>query len=988
MNRYHIDAYNGLPSNHVYSTLVDKHGYLWICTDKGVVRYNGYEFKKFGLEEGLPNEDVWQMIEDKKGRIWLHSIADGIGYVWNNEYKKAYLKDSDYIIYSRYPSENNRGIMFMNMYGHDRSTSHSVSNLCIEINDTIYLFSLAFLNKHSGLFYFNRDTLLGIFDNIVFNTYVLNNKLINDTLLIYSKNLHTILTKERYNFLFNRRIITYNRFSDYIFILAPYEKKVSRLELFDFFHKNEKIQSIYADKGFLYTINSENIYKLDSNIRPVAIYPYRSYAPFKNEEITYFTDDSIWGEVISTSSNGVFIQRKVKETSRRVSIDLTNCKAIGTISDSISFWWNTVTKDLLKCKDGKIVWKKHDLNIISATKVVKYNNQYSLLFSKGPIYWLNNETGEIKDFFENITHYKDNYVFATPEIYKISYVNIMDGYTKSKDSIYFLSSVHGFCLINLIKDSVGLVSLDFTKHNALLYDSFLKAFWLYNDNEIMVYYLDGRKINFGKEFISSMGILKIEKLLIDDKNGNVFIKDHNKLFALNYKYNSYKQVFKNYNLRGAFIHLDKNVLIVMGKFGILCSKIEGNKIFLPAIYRNIKNEYYNFINDYTVVQNQIWLNTDKGTYLVKVPDTKGLSQKHLDNTEYKLLGLYGNSLRILDAADTLKMNQEDTRLVFDVINPNGNGDVHYSYSIDGGSWQELNANELTLSGLEADKYYKLSLVAHDDAWRSNKTDVSLYVIPYWWQTTAGKRILWISGFLIIALLGTIIALITRRIVQQNNEKKTSQLGLELNAIYSQINPHFVFNTLNTAQYFIKKKKTDEAFIHINKFSRLLRAYIKSARNKFITVDEELGNLTNYIELQQERFENRFDYQLIVDENEAIKDVKIPSLLLQPIVENAINHGIFHKEEKGHLVIKVNFGKNKNEIICVIDDDGIGRKRSKELHADSVVKRESFGDKLINDLINIFNKYEQVNIQLEYTDKEEPLTGTIVKLTIKNLQHDK
>src|SRR5690606_2025385 len=152
-------------------------------------------------------------------------------------------------------------------------------------------------------------------------------------------------------------------------------------------------------------------------------------------------------------------------------------------------------------------------------------------------------------------------------------------------------------------------------------------------------------------------------------------------------------------------------------------------------------------------------------------------------------------------------------------------------------------------------------------------------------------------------------------------------------------------------------------------------------NKYVSIADEIATLNNYVALQQVRFENKFDYQLHVDEQIATETIKIPSLLLQPLVENAINHGIFHKAEgKGLLSVSFEINNEQNELICTIEDNGVGRAASKQINRNSMLKRESFGSDLVKDLINIFNKYEQMQISIAYIDKTAPETGTKIILT--------
>jgi len=330
------------------------------------------------------------------------------------------------------------------------------------------------------------------------------------------------------------------------------------------------------------------------------------------------------------------------------------------------------------------------------------------------------------------------------------------------------------------------------------------------------------------------------------------------------------------------------------------------------------------------------------------------------------------------------------KLQFDLINPGGNGAVKYICYTRGQdtAWHELNANEISFPELAADKYYVLSVVAYDEVWKSNKINICLYVVPYWWQTATGKKAVWAISCVLLLLFVYSIVFATKRIVTKNHAKKSMQLELELKSIYSQLNPHFIFNSLGSALLFIQKNRMEEAYLHVTKFSRLLRSYIRSSRNKYLTIAEEIKNLRDYIELQQTRFKNRFDYEILVDDNIAAAVTKIPSLLIQPFVENAINHGLFHFERKGMLKIHFLLKNIQNGISIIIDDDGIGRKESKLLKIKEDARKESFGDDIIKDLVNIFNKYEKTNIDIQYIDKKEPQTGTTVIITIKQPGHDK
>jgi LytS/YehU family sensor histidine kinase len=153
------------------------------------------------------------------------------------------------------------------------------------------------------------------------------------------------------------------------------------------------------------------------------------------------------------------------------------------------------------------------------------------------------------------------------------------------------------------------------------------------------------------------------------------------------------------------------------------------------------------------------------------------------------------------------------------------------------------------------------------------------------------------------------------------------------------------------------------------------------------LSEEIDMLTRYIELQQARFEHRFNYSITVDNKVPAANIQIPSLLLQPLVENAINHGLFHRREAGGLLLlSFEHGADHNELICRIEDNGIGRESAAAMKRSFDADRESYGSKLTEKLMSVFRQYEAMDIRITYVDKQAPETGTIVTLTIKNIRY--
>jgi len=154
----------------------------------------------------------------------------------------------------------------------------------------------------------------------------------------------------------------------------------------------------------------------------------------------------------------------------------------------------------------------------------------------------------------------------------------------------------------------------------------------------------------------------------------------------------------------------------------------------------------------------------------------------------------------------------------------------------------------------------------------------------------------------------------------------------------------------------------------------------------VLLSEEIDMLKRYVDLQQTRFEEKFDFELSIDNKIPVNNIQIPSLLLQPLVENAINHGLFHKKEKGLLKLGFEQGRTSDSIVVLIDDNGVGRAESTRIRQASMTDRESYGGRLTQKLMDIFRRYEAMDIEIQYIDKELPETGTIVRLTIGNIRY--
>jgi len=244
----------------------------------------------------------------------------------------------------------------------------------------------------------------------------------------------------------------------------------------------------------------------------------------------------------------------------------------------------------------------------------------------------------------------------------------------------------------------------------------------------------------------------------------------------------------------------------------------------------------------------------------------------------------------------------------------------------------------------------------------------------------------VAILIIVAVIVLFVIFITKKntlIKEQlekelHNQKKLHKI--ELDALRSQLNPHFVHNSLNAIQYYIQQNDVEASENYLTKFSKLMRLFFDYSRKQNITINEEIELLKNYLQIEKLRFEENLNYKIIIDNNLDIED-EIPAMILQPIVENAINHGLFHKKGKG--LVTIEFIKNNNlNFTVLITDDGIGINKASKINSTISKSKKSHSTNVLVDRLLLLKESNQWNINFAIKDLSENTntTGTMVSLT--------
>ncbi|NAY92824.1 sensor histidine kinase [Muricauda sp. JGD-17] len=242
-----------------------------------------------------------------------------------------------------------------------------------------------------------------------------------------------------------------------------------------------------------------------------------------------------------------------------------------------------------------------------------------------------------------------------------------------------------------------------------------------------------------------------------------------------------------------------------------------------------------------------------------------------------------------------------------------------------------------------------------------------------------KRQLWVIYSLIFGLL--LMALTALLYYRSNKQQKLANNLLALKSLRTQMNPHFIFNALNSVNNYIAKSDERSANRFLSDFSVLMRSVLENSEEDFIPLSKELELLELYIKLEHSRFADKFDFEIEVDKQLDADSFQIPPMLLQPYIENAIWHGLRYKDEKGLLSIRVK--QLTNDLLEIsIEDNGIGRKKSAELKTSNQKKQKSKGMGNIKKRIQILNDMYKNKIEVSITDLNENQTGTKVSLKLK------
>ncbi len=916
---------DGLSCNIVYDVNQDNHGFVWIATEIGVCRYSSYGFKKYYSSNGLNSNEVTAIYKDRNGTIWFDCFANWPCF-WNGnsivDVKKHFNLKGEI--------QNVQQLFF------DKWTKE------------VYV---VFKTKHNQSCIFNLTTQKPAFidnTNVYLHAfyYYLNKKfaLINNVKYILEKKQYTIADS---NFI---SINPYPSISDIQNQFAEFDLNSQNYIVFKQIVNGEivlldKIENRLLINRIIHA--QKNTYGIANNL--IYILKNKQWqllhkSSFKIRNLFIDRNGNMW---LSTFKNGILLIKKNNPTlvfNYQLGF-LENFQFFNNqlfvATNSVTFAVDSTHQFVLNNSYNKIMMNVlNQLYMSNGNEIRILNQQNKEQVIKQPTlngikyFYPLDQQRIILGNHESFSIY--NYAQAKTE--SQLWAKRCKKIAKVNDSIYILVSISEFAVVNINQKKIIQKYFVGTINDVVVLDK--KVFVSVNNSEIRLFDIANKHIHhFNLETKVGFKNVIINKLKVFDNS--LFMATNNGWFEFNFNSKTSDILLTNQSIIGHLPSSNNIYDIEVEKEWIYY--LTENNVF--KVNRNLKIDFE--------IEAFAWVSS-------------------------KL-----NRPEILDEYKEFKRNENNINIEIDFTSQNMIYKQPFEYKLIGLSndWILSNNNKLNFPGLNAGKYelfVKIKLPFNNSKILKLST---FYIKPYFYETITFKI------FSIILLIGAIFLLINyfyskrRKAILSRIKISRKISDLELQSLRAKMNPHFIFNALNSIQYYYVVNDIKSANHYLIKFTNLIRKILNSSFESKIKLEEEIELIKDYLELEKMRLKERLNYDLIFDDNLLNSNISIPQMLIQPYIENAIKHGL---SEKGY--VKIHFYEENKILNVIIEDNGEGIKQS--LERKSEIKHRSFGSKITSNRLELLNAYYQSDYSISIVNKkdlsEEAGTRVTIKLPIEKL----
>ena len=931
---------HGLPSPEVHEIFQDKTGYIWFGTDSGVSRYDGYEFKSFSAESGLASPVVLKILQDKKGRLWFGTLTG-----------EAFIFDNDRIA----PYEYNSVLSEYRFRFSDALLGDVSDGTAYFILQGAGLLVIDSLGNHS-LKEFAKDTRLGVWELANSTQLALNytkGENVQEYYIVYenargeefkiksSKQLHWNLaakTEDGSTFIFG---------SDTGYKITPPKNIVTQ---FDFAHSVSALKEWQGDLWLSHFSKPYGLKKYDAEF-PASTYPSLTYLEAHPvTDFTFLNTGELW---ISSLDQGVFYSSNA---------------------------------------DTKVYSQKSGLPANAVTSVSFVDSSNLVVgFATGQICLVNTDNNSVRDLKKPIRRNREEYVYDVA--YAAMHDQILSGewyykgdewhnwganYLAKKIEISpdgrraYGSTARGFSVLDLGRQELQFSSTSvIPRFRNYAVKEIEDQLWIGNNYGIF---------KFNGDTLEHPGInhpafhSRVEDIDALPQGGIVFgTKGHGVVI---WTQDTFHQVTKALGLPSDMIedvHVgEKGKIWVATLNGLGEIDFESDTIAKISAFSMDHGLPSNEIYQIRSYGHQPWLCTKGG--LVKWVSPS----ESKETTKPFFTDITVNGKKVVSDELTLSHSQNDLTFNYIALNFKQSGKIPYRYQIQSdATWTHTQNRSINFSNLAPGAYDFAVQAQNEDGYWSESCLMAIKIKPAWYLSK-GAIATW---FLLFGLAGYL--LYKSRVLALKRKDKIAKeiLALQQSALQAQMNPHFIFNCLNSIQSLINQDDKERANLYMAKFAKLARECLIASTSQTVPLSQDVSLLTNYLDLEKLRYKDSFSYDLEMDQEIETDLCEVAPMLVQPFVENAIIHGFKSLgDETGHIAISYKM-KDHNSIEVTICDNGVGYSIGK-LRSNNGPDHKSLGTSITKRRLQILGSGNDTDVAIgDLKNVNGEVSGTEVRLRI-------
>lgn len=938
--RIHYSVESGLVSKIVYDIIQDREGFIWIATEEGVSRFNGIEFENFDKEKGLNLTEILYLFEDSKGRIWLSSLYGEVAYFENDQF-------------------------------YDEGNTPWLGAVVTD------RFVRSIVEDKQALFFTYQDG----------TCYKLKNEQ-------FEKIPPPADKRDKYV----SRFIKQQSDTSWLYLTAEgiLERGLQSEKLLEQWTRGD-VQRGYAFEDKYVLLGSEQIFVVENGKQEViATKPAFQYVNRFVHHDSFYNDVWIFGRSnnlvrINLSSEATEILFPDKPVSSVMVDNHGNCW-VGTLNDgiyklpSISVFHHALpygeNAQILTCIAQEA---KTDKLLVGTDKGVIYFENGSG-WGKTTLQ-TNTKSNEIRRILADSVIY----IASDVGLYKVNFGAdpelIFSGATKDvciwRDEVY-VAEAHGCFKLGSSKlkgDAERIVdgrTVSLYPTDSVLYIASSKGLYSFNGDKLDSLY------NIHDPFdnaILSMEGLSDGSLLFGTQGDGIYLKQQNNFIHFD---------TRDGRLSSNTCHViysEEEDLIWFGtgkgltRISITDTSFTESQINTLFEANGLPS---NFVRDLLIRNDTLWVITDRGLVSLHSDVHLALDQPNL---HYRFTEVNGKRTT-REQLKQLQHTEKNLYFEFLPLSYQNAGNMIFEYKLSGqvSAAQSSRQPYIRYAELPPGEYLlQAYATAPGGTAISQPVQVTFAIKAAFWQTDTFKYAL----ALLISLLFYLLLYMNNRGKRIRRKRQADVTLLELQTLRAQLNPHFVFNSLNSIQHYIFEQDERSANRYLTKFSTLMRSILASSSKPSVTLREEIELLDLYCQLEKLRFEDRFEYEIEVDSALDTDNIQIPSMLIQPFVENAVNHGLAELKSDGKLEIR--FSKVERGVHCVILDNGVGlnealAKKKTSAPEEGHARPRSTGIideriKLINGLLHLTNGEKGIVMKVEDTGSQGVGNGTKVSIDI-------